>query len=159
MSHHNEAVGWLNDFASEGVLEEGGALRGSNSEVKMAENKKNEMVTRLCQCIVHLGDLSPQTYPWRIAREWERRIAREFKQQTLKEEKLEIPTRDFMTKTDLSSRYKSQFFFVSHVVKPLYEPAARLFPEIHDRLATLKANANKYIDIANKKTAAAVTKE
>merc|ERR1712154_417175 len=145
MAHHGEAVEWLNDFVSEKVMEE------TLSSPKVKETKRKDIVMKICQCLVHLGDMSPQTYPWRIAKEWEKRIALEFKQQTINEIKQDIPVRDFMTKTDLVSRYKSQFFFVNHVVKPLFEPAAALFPEIEDRLIMLKANSQKYIEIANKK--------
>ena len=145
MTHHSEAIGWLNDFVTEKVISE------TLKDPKLKDLKRSEILTKICQCIVHLGDLSAQTYPWRIAKEWERRIAREFKQQTIKEEKLNIPVRDWMTKTDLSTRYKNQSAFVTHVVKPLWEPAAVLFPEIQERLTTLKANSQKYIDIAKKK--------
>eukprot|EP00486_Rosalina_sp_Unknown_P014401 CAMPEP_0201596320 /NCGR_PEP_ID=MMETSP0190_2-20130828/193039_1 /ASSEMBLY_ACC=CAM_ASM_000263 /TAXON_ID=37353 /ORGANISM="Rosalina sp." /LENGTH=150 /DNA_ID=CAMNT_0048056621 /DNA_START=711 /DNA_END=1160 /DNA_ORIENTATION=+ len=145
MSHHSEAIGWLNDFVTEKVIDE------TLKDPKLKDMKKNEIRSKLCQCIVHMGDLSAQTYPWRIAKEWERRIAREFKQQTIKETKLDIPVRDWMAKTDLTTRYKNQFFFVTHVVKPLWEPAAALFPEMEERLSTLKSNSAKYIEIANKK--------
>merc|ERR1711933_22819 len=101
MAHHGEAVEWLNDFVTEKAVEE--TLLRRNAKVK--ETKRKEMVTKICQCLVHLGDMSPQTYPWRIAKEWERRIAREFKQQTIKEMKKDIPVRDWMSKTDLSTRY------------------------------------------------------
>ena len=57
-----------------------------------------------------------------------------------------------VAKTDLTTRYKNQFFFVTHVVKPLWEPAAALFPEMEERLSTLKTNSQKYIEIANKKS-------
>mmetsp|Transcript_42635 Transcript_42635/g.70336 ORF Transcript_42635/g.70336 Transcript_42635/m.70336 type:complete len:155 (+) Transcript_42635:1-465(+) len=145
MSHHHESIGWLNDLANQRALQE------TLHDPKVSEKKKDEVKLKVCQCIVHLGDLSAQTYPWRIAKEWEKRIATEFKQQTMKETKLELPVREFMTKTDLQTRYKGQWAFVTHVVKPLWEPAAALFPEMEERLATLKANSQKYIEIANKK--------
>ena len=83
-------------------------------------------------------------YPWRIAKEWESRIAREFKQQTIKEAQASMEVTEWMCKTDLMTRYKNQHFFVEHVVKPLWQPSAQLFPEMKERLQSLISNSKKY---------------
>jgi len=112
----------------------------------------------LCQIIVHLGYLSAQTYIWEIAKEWEQRIADEFKNQTIKEEKVKIPVREWMAKMDIPTRYKNQHFFIEHVVKPLWQPATHIFPEINERLESLASNSRKYLEIADKEKSKTETK-
>ena len=57
---------------------------------------------------------------------------------------------EWMCKTDLMTRYKNQHFF-EHVVKPLWQPAAQLFPKMKERLESLIANSKKYKSIAAKR--------
>lgn len=116
----------------------------------MKEATKKGTLLKMCQCIVHLGDLSSQTYPWRIAKKWELLIAEELKSQTVKETKLNLPVRDWMAKTDLPTRYKNQFFFMKHVITPLWEPAVCVFPAMANRLSVLMVNSKKYMDISTK---------
>ena len=144
MSHHIELIEWLHDLVKDDIM----SIFANN---KLKDSEKSSTIMKICQCIVHLGDLSPQTYPWRVAKEWESRIAREFKQQTIKERQSNIAVREWMSKTDLMTRYKNQHFFIEHVVKPLWVPTAQLFPQMKERLESLINNSKKYKSIAAKR--------
>ncbi|ETO32435.1 cAMP phosphodiesterase [Reticulomyxa filosa] len=116
MSHHTETIEWIHDMSKKSSLEQ--LMNPNNKDMK--DSDKKTLLTKLCQIIVHLGDLSAQTYIWKIAKEWEYRIAEEFRKQTIKEEQVKIPVREWMAKTDIPTRYKNQHFFIEHVVKPLW---------------------------------------
>ncbi|ETO07362.1 phosphodiesterase 9A, partial [Reticulomyxa filosa] len=108
-NHH--AIEWLHDMSKKGSIEQ--LLNTNNKDIK--DSDKKNLLLKLCQIIVHLGDLSAQTYIWNIAKEWELRIAQEFRNQTVKEEKAKIPVREWMAKIDIPTRYKNQHFFIEHV--------------------------------------------
>ena len=54
MSHHIELIEWLHDLIKDDIMH----MLASG---KMKDSEKKNTIMKICQCIVHLGDLSPQS--------------------------------------------------------------------------------------------------
>jgi len=99
----------------------------------------------LCNAI-HAADLSAQTLPWEIARQWEERISREFVNQAEVELGLGMTPAPFMhfDVEDLQQRGKLQCDFIDFVLVPLWEPYTQVFPTLRQCFDGLLNNRKLY---------------
>ena len=99
----------------------------------------------LLKMIIHVSDLSIQTFPWKIASKWEQRISTEFANQASKERERGIPVLPFMENLDnFQRRGKLQCDFIEYCLFPLWDPYTQMFFELRPQYDTLKANHSKY---------------
>jgi len=82
----------------------------------------------LCKFLIHTADLSNQTRPFEIAKEWSQCLIREFKNQVSTETKLKLESMEFMKINDEKNFCKSEYNFSQYVVLPLFSVLVDLFP-------------------------------
>ncbi len=108
----------------------------------------------ISQLTIHTSDLSGQTLPWCLAREWEDRISKEFAAQAKEEGELGIPTEPFMQNLDdLANRATLQMNFINFVLLPWYSQVARLIPGMVPFHAQLIANKERFANVAKAEAA------
>lgn len=98
----------------------------------------------LLSSILHVADLSNPTLPFELAAGWEQRVSREFKDQTIKEEEMNLPVSTHMAKTDPLSRAGGQVSFITMFVQPLWETMSLILPELRPRYHELLKNLKYY---------------
>ena len=132
MKHHNDLVLSLgNKFCS-----------GWNWESK---------IDRLLflKTLIHTADLSNQVRPFDVSKEGSLALRREFSVQIEKEQKLNLPSLDFMKLNDDRSFYSSEHFFSQNTVKPLWNVLVEMFPILNEYYEHLDLNINKWKELLN----------
>jgi len=93
-------------------------------------NFTNDIQIMICKLIIHTADLSNTMRPFEISKKVAFKINDEFKNQAFIEEKLNLPTLDFMKIPDNKTLYKNELTFGLHIIKPLLDIFLKIYPNI-----------------------------
>jgi len=103
----------------------------------------------LCKLLIHTADLSNQTRPFEIAKEWSQCLIREFKNQVSTETKLKMESMEFMKINDEKNFCKSEYNFSQYVVLPLFSVLVDLFPNCDYLKSSLIENIKIWNELSN----------
>lgn len=106
-------------------------------------NKKVSM-SFLTRVILHTADLSSPTKDFHIAKGWSTLINQEFKKQYDNEIALGLPTLPHMNTSSELEIYQQEIPFVRHVVLPLWDILADIFPAVQAHVDSINANLILY---------------
>lgn len=90
----------------------------------------NDIQIMICKLIIHTADLSNTMRPFEISKKVAFKINDEFKNQAFIEEKLNLPTLDFMKIPDNKTLYKNELMFGLYIIKPLLDIFLKIYPNI-----------------------------
>ena len=99
----------------------------------------------LIRTLIHCADLSGQVLPIHIAAEWGRRVSKEFNNQAIAEREFGLPQSYVIDPSEVDI-INGQLFFISNIVLPLWEPLAKLFPQLSFAVTNMENNQQFYIN-------------
>ena len=99
--------------------------------------------------IIHTADISNQVRPFEVSMEGSIALRREFAVQIEKEEKLNLPSLEYMKLNDDKSFYSSEHFFSQNTVKPIWNVLVEMFPNLNEYKEHLERNIIRWKDLLN----------
>lgn len=99
--------------------------------------------------IIHTADISNQVRPFEVSYEGSLALRREFEQQIDKEEKLNLPSLEYMKLNDDKSFYSSEHLFSQNTVKPIWNVMVEMFPNLIEYKEHLEKNIVKWKELLN----------
>lgn len=110
-------------------------------------NNKDQLL--LCKIIIHTADLSNPLKSFEISKEGSIRICQEFTNQITLEEKLSLPTLEFMKINDDINFYKNEISFSEFIVKPFWNEIICIYPQLQNLMNELDNNITKWKELLN----------
>ena len=104
-------------------------FKGKVMSADVNDFKNDEKKYFVCQQIFHLCDISNASKPWAICEKWTNLLFEEFFHQGDTEKKLNLPVSQFMDR-EITNIAKSQIGFINFIIKPSFEIAHMLLPQI-----------------------------
>lgn len=114
-----------------------------NSEDEIFKRSDADDRLKLMTAILHCADLGGQVLPIHIAAEWGRRVNKEFNNQAIAERDLGLPQSYVVDPSEVDI-INGQMFFISNIVLPLWEPFAKLFPQLSFAVTNMENNLQYY---------------
>lgn len=102
-----------------------------------------------CKILVHSADLSNPVRPFFMAKEWASRVSEEFNAQCEKERQEGLPVSTFLQVVDVKALAKSEVFFNSQVVAPLWRGMAMLFPSTKHLVEQIDRNLESWKELSD----------
>ncbi len=99
--------------------------------------------------LIHIADLSNQVKIFDVAFEGSIALKNEFAIQIAIEEKLNLPSQEFMKINNDKTFYNTEYYFSSNIVKPMWNILIEMFPELIEFYNNLNENINKWKEMAN----------
>lgn len=111
------------------------------------ESKQDRLL--FAKIIIHTADISNQVRPFEVSFEGSIALRREFAVQIEKEEKLNLPSLQYMKLNDDKSFYSSEHFFSQNTVKPIWNVLIEMFPGVVEYKEHLEKNILKWKELLN----------
>ena len=99
--------------------------------------------------IIHTADISNQVRPFEVSMEGSIALRREFAVQIEKEEKLNLPSLEYMKLNDDKSFYSSEHLFSQNTVKPIWNVLVEMFPNLNEYKEHLEINIVRWKELLN----------
>jgi len=108
--------------------------------------KRDDLEDRqmLLSLVLHSADLSNPTLELAQSRTWEECVMREFSNQNVLEQQLNLPMGLVVNMQDAIARHGNQIFFIETFAGPLWQLTVSIIPELQPRYAVLKQNLSAY---------------
>ena len=99
--------------------------------------------------IIHTADISNQVRPFKVSMEGSLALKKEFQLQIEKEEKLNLPSLEYMKLFDDKTFYSSEHFFSQNTVKPIWNVLVEFFPNLNEYKEHLETNIIRWKELLN----------
>mmetsp|Transcript_62271 Transcript_62271/g.71403 ORF Transcript_62271/g.71403 Transcript_62271/m.71403 type:complete len:445 (-) Transcript_62271:658-1992(-) len=114
------------------------------------DNQKDRRLVLNCLC--HSVDVGNQCFEFELSQKWSYLVSNEFHAQVLTEEKLGLPTSEFLRYKSPAALCGSQGYFGEVILLPLWVTIADLLPEVSHLAQNLINNKNKWKHLQEEKT-------
>jgi 3',5'-cyclic-nucleotide phosphodiesterase len=111
------------------------------------ESKSDRLL--FAKIIIHTSDISNQVRPFEVSITGSLALRREFLSQIKKEQKLNLPSLEYMKMSDIKTFYSSEHFFSVNTVKPIWNVLVKMFPNLTQYKEHLEINIIRWEELLN----------